>query len=357
MTTYLRIREMIQGAQNCIVKWGNLKNGEKVLIITDPMVDPQLIEALGTAASAAGGEVIITIIPTVEREHVEPPAPVVAAMKEVNLILACCSKLVGQTAATFEAQKRGARYMGIGPRADAMASAGAKFPPEIIFAMCTEMAKKWMAAREIRVMDPKGTDLRAKIDPGDVIGLEGAGAPLGTLLNPEKPRRGRIAYWEGGFGTVGYWPRWTTEGVAYMDAMEGFPGILPVSPKVTVEKGRVVKFEGAPEQELYFKSLIEKFGQDVAHIGEIMIGMNPHSPLNLEGSTHLQAHRRAGTVHIAYGNSVDDFRTVKPGVHIDNLIIKPTITLDGEPILKEGRLLMLDDPKFQEMGKRFGVSF
>jgi hypothetical protein len=88
----------------------------------------------------------------------------------------------------------------------------------------------------------------------------------------EKPRRGRIAFWEGGFGTVGYWPRWTTEGVAYMDAMEGFAGILPVSPKVTVEKGMVVKFEGAPEQGVYFKSMIEKFGPDVAHIGEIMIG-------------------------------------------------------------------------------------
>ena len=95
---------------------------------------------------------------------------------------------------------------------------------------------------------------------------------------------------------------------------------------------------------IYFKAMTEKFGPDVAHIGEIMIGMNPHSPLNLEGTTLLQAHRRAGTVHIAYGNSVDDFRRVKPGIHIDNLIIKPTITLDGNPILKNDRLLMLDEP-------------
>ena len=357
MSDSLRIREMIQGAHNCVVKWGNLKQGEKVLIITDAKVDPQLIEALGTASTLAGGEVMIVTIPTVEMEHMEPPAPVAAMMKEVNLILTCCSKLVGHTAATIEAQKRGARYMGIGPRADAMASEGAKFPPEIIFAVCTEMAKKWIAAKEIRVTDAKGTDLRAVIDPGDVIGLEGAGAPLGTLLNPEKPRRGRIAFWEGGFGTVGYWPRWTTEGVAFFDAMEGFAGILPHPPKVTIEKGMVVKFENAPEQELYFKAMIEKYGPDVAHIGEIMIGTNPFSPLNLEGTTHLQAHRRAGTVHIAYGNSVDDFRTVKPGIHIDNLIIKPTITLDGEPILRKGRLLMLDEPKFQAMAKQFGLTF
>jgi 2,5-dihydroxypyridine 5,6-dioxygenase len=296
MSESLRIREIIQGAYNCVVTWGNLKKGEKVLIITDPKVDPQLIEALGTVSVLAGGEVIITTIPTVEREHVEPPAPVVAAMKEVNLILVCCSKLIGHTAATLEAQKKGARYMGIGPRIDAMASEGAKFPPEIIFALSTDMAKRWMAAKEIRVTDAKGTDLRAVIDPGDVIGLEGSGAPLGTLTNPDKPRRGRIAFWEGGFGTVGYWPRWTTQGVAYMDAQEGFPGILPVSPKVTVEKGMVVKFEGAPEQEVYFQEMIKRFGPDVAHIGEIMIGLNPFSPLNLEGATHLQAHRRAGTV-------------------------------------------------------------
>jgi hypothetical protein len=45
MAESLRVREMIQGAYNCVVKWGNLKQGEKVLIITDPKVDPQLIEA------------------------------------------------------------------------------------------------------------------------------------------------------------------------------------------------------------------------------------------------------------------------------------------------------------------------
>lgn len=55
MTDNLRVREMIQGAYNCVVKWGNLKQGEKVLIITDPKVDPQLIEALGSVASLAGG--------------------------------------------------------------------------------------------------------------------------------------------------------------------------------------------------------------------------------------------------------------------------------------------------------------
>jgi len=357
MTDNLWIREMIQGAYNCVVKWGNLKKGERVLIITDPKVDPQLIEALATAATLAGGEVVTAIIPPPEREHVEPPAIISSAMREANLILACCSKLIGHTAATFEAQKKGARYMGIGPRPDAMASKGAKFPPEIIFEMCTEMAKKWMAAKEIHITDSKGTNLKARIDPGDVIGFEGAGAPLGTRLNPDKPRRGRIAFWEGGFGTVGFWPRWTTEGIAYMDAMEGFAGILQTPFRVEVEKGMVVRFEGGREQEEYLKDLVKRYGKDVLHIGEIMIGMNPHAPLNLEGTTHLQAHRRAGTVHIAFGNSVDDFRTVKPGVHIDNLIIRPTITLDEEPILKDGHLLMLDDPKYQEMAKRFGVSF
>jgi len=350
-----RINEMILGARNCLVKWGNIKAGESVLVVTDANVDPQLIEALATAAASEGATVLKMIMPTPPIEHQEPPRAVGEAMKHVDLAAICCSKLSVQNQTSLEAQKCGTRIMGIGPSAEAMASPGAKFPPEIIFELATRISKQWSAGKKIRVTCERGTDLQADINPDHVIGYEGAGAPLGTRFKKGADRRGRIAFWEGGFGTVGLWPEWTTNGVAYFDALQGFDYRLDPPFKIVVKDGGVVDLGGRPEQIAYFNNLREVFGPDFAHIGEIMIGLNPFTSLDFSDSSHLQAHRRAGTVHVAFGNSVDDHRRVKPGIHVDNLIIKPTISIDDDICVDQGHLVMLDDPDIRNMMKQYGV--
>jgi leucyl aminopeptidase (aminopeptidase T) len=146
--------------------------------------------------------------------------------------------------------------------------------------------------------------------------------------------------------------------VVYFDAMQGFSGRLRTPLKVTVKKGKVEDIEGASEQVEYFHCMVRRFGPDAAHIGEIMIGLNPKADVDvgLQDPSHLYAHRAAGTMHIAFGNSIDDFITVRPGIHLDNLIIKPTVTIDGAICVKNGRLVVLDDPEIQQKIRDFGIN-
>lgn len=345
------------GCTNAVIKWGNLKRNEEVVIVTDTKVDPTLILGLEAVCSCQGASVNTIWKDAQELPHQEPPKPVAAAMAEADLIIMCTSVIQGHTSATFNALSRGARFLCIGPSLEAMAARSAKFPPEIIFELATRISDQWSNGKVIRVTCDKGTDMRANIIPEEVIGREGAGAPLGIRLKEGRPKKGRIAFWEGGFGTVGVWPGWDSEGVAVFDAAQGFQGKLKTPLKYHVSQGYVTKFEGDSEQLEFYENVRERFGKDAWHLGEIMIGLNPWVDIlqGLSDTSHLHAHRAAGTVHMALGNSVDDFRTVKPGIHLDNLIFKPTITIDDEICVDNGHIVLFDDPEIRKMMKEFGV--
>lgn len=350
--------DLIEGATNAVVKWGNLKRGENLLILTDTKVPTELVEALGCVGRSVGAIVTYCVMPPLELPHQEPPKPIAAAMKEADLILGNLTNTMSHSTASFEAEKAGARYMNIGPSAESMASKSVKFPPEIIFCMATKIARQWKRGKKITVQCSRGSNLTAEIKAQHVIGEEGAGAPLGTKILEGKPRRSRFGAFEGGFGTVGIWPEWSANGVAYFDAAHGIVGLLQTPLKCTVENGYVKKLEGDPNVVNFFERLFRQFGQEAKHIGEIMIGLNPWVDVlaGLNAFQHLLSHRAAGTVHICFGNSIDDFRTVKPGIHMDQLIIKPTILIDDTVCVENGRLAIYDDPEFIELCNQYHIN-
>lgn len=352
-----RVMDLIEGANNAVVKWGNLKRGENLLIVTDTKVATELIEALTSVGRAVGATVTVAVMTPFDLPHMEPPKPIAAAMKEADLVIGCLTNTMSHTKTTNDAQKAGARFMNIGSSPEAMASKSAKFPPEVIFYMATKIAGQWKEGKQIAVKCSRGSHLTAELKAFHVIGQEGAGAPLGSKVLENRPRRSRFGAFEGGFGTVGVWPEWSAEGVAYFDAAHGIVGLLDPPLKTTVEKGSVVKLEGDPNVVAFFEKIFKKFGPEAKHVGEIMIGLNPwvDTLAGLNAFQHLQAHRAAGTVHICFGNSVDDYRTVKPGIHLDQLIIKPTILIDDQVCVENGRLAIYDDPDFKELCKEYHV--
>ena len=351
-----RIRDLVEGCNNLIVKWGNLKRNDAVLIVTDTRVDRQLITAMESVCRLEGATVITAIMDPPDLPHQEPPDCVAAAMAKVDLVVMCNSLLTAHNVATLKACQAGARFLGVGPSLEAMASPGARFPAEIIFEVSRRVEAMWKKGKVIRVTCERGTDLTAAINPEHVT--EGTCGPLGTRLTEGRPRRGRIGFWEGGFGTVGTWPEYSTEGVVYFDAMQGFSGRLQTPLKVTIKKGMVENIEGGSAQVDYFHGIVRRFGRDAAHIGEIMIGLNPKADVDvgLQDPSHLYAHRAAGTMHIAFGNSIDDFITIRPGIHLDNLIIKPTVFIDDQVCVKNGRVAVLDDPDIQQRIRELGMA-
>ncbi len=358
-----RMIDVMEGAMNCVVNYGNVKRGEKVLVITDTKSDFRRAEAVAMACREVGAEVTVMIMKAQDLPNQEPPKAVAEAMKAVDVIFAPLYLTISHTNARFDANKMGVAYMGMyGTELDEFTTPGAKFPTEIIFEVARKTAKLWQNGKTIRITCDKGTDLTAKIlNPYDYF--NGEGVVLEEGGDPVFFRRGKRLFcnFAGGFGNVGMWPEWTTEGVIYFDAAHTFKGRLKTPVKYTVEKGRVVKFEGDPEQVIFYEGIVKRFGEGARHLAELMIGLNPGARVFFDDPTHMEAHRHSGGLHVAIGMSTENpmakkNRSVNPGIHLDNYVEKPTIYIDNTLMVDKGKMpIYYEDPEILALLKKYQI--
>ena len=74
---------------------------------------------------------------------------------------------------------------------------------------------------------------------------------------------------------------------------------------------------------------------DADNIGEIGIGLNPAARI---GDEITEAKKAFGTVHVALGDSANEYGgLVECDVHLDGLVMAPTIEFDGVPVVVDGR--------------------
>ena len=108
-----RIMDAMQGAKVCCIDYGNVKKGEKVLILTDTKADQRKTEVIACVCREVGAEVTIIVMEVRELPNQEPPRAVVEAMKASDIVFANLFYTVSHTNARFEAMKAGTRYMGM----------------------------------------------------------------------------------------------------------------------------------------------------------------------------------------------------------------------------------------------------
>jgi hypothetical protein len=131
-------------------------------------------------------------------------------------------------------------------------------------------------------------------------------------------------------------------------------GVGPVRSHLAVryERGRCVAAQGEGGDKL--ASLVD--GHDYAtDVAEIAWGTNPLQTLTLETERNpIDAERHSGTVHVGMGPSPIFGSRTTSRLHLDGLVVKPSVHLDGVPIMQDGHLLVLDLPEVRELASRFG---
>ena len=70
-------------------------------------------------------------------------------------------------------------------------------------------------------------------------------------------------------------------------------------------------------------------------IGELGIGTNPLARLT---GVILEDEKIYGTVHIALGSNDTFGGTVAAGIHVDGIITRPRLLLDGKTVVEEGKV-------------------
>lgn len=313
--------DMSEGARVALRDCLGAAPGERLLVLADTE-KRRIGEVLFEEGRRLGLRALLLVMEPTGVNGAEPPEAVAEAMKRADLVVCPTAFSLTHTRARKEAAARGARVATMPGITEEMFVAGA------ITADYTEVAA--LSERLARLLD-RAEEARLEKD-GRVLALSLRGrqgvASSGLLRAP---------------GAAGNLP----SGEAYIAPVEGSArgrllidgslagiGLLRGPLEVTVEEGLAVRFEGpdaARAQELLGP------GREARNVGELGIGTNPKARLS---GTVLEDEKVYGTVHVAFGSNAGFGGTVEAGVHLDGVVLRPTLRLDGRPVVRDGRILV-----------------
>ena len=82
---------------------------------------------------------------------------------------------------------------------------------------------------------------------------------------------------------------------------------------------------------------LTRHGPDACRVAELGVGTNEKAILSGE---LLEDEKILGTVHVAFGASAGIGGSIQVPVHLDCVVMKPDLAIDGEPLVRTGELLV-----------------
>lgn len=312
------MRRLLKGAKIAVETCMGVKPHEMVLVVTDP-ARLRIAEALVEAAKEARAEALLMCMQARSRHGEEPPKPVERAMVASNVVLAPTTYSLTHTQARLRACKAGARVATMPTITEEMMCRGAMLANYGKVSKLThKVADLLTRASEAEITTPAGTDLYLNIDGRDAhsdTGIFHKPGDFGNLPAGEA----FIAPIEG-----------EAEGHVVIDGrLGGLRGVI----KVVVENGWAKKISGKPSRKL--RKMLDEAGPKAYNLAEFGIGTNPKARLF---GNPLEDEKVLGTCHVALGDNSTFGGKVRAGIHIDGVLLRPTIKLDGKIIIENGRL-------------------
>ena len=300
-----------------------VREGEEVLVVANPATIG-LAERLRGEAGRRGADGILALIAERAESGTEPPRAVAAAMAAADVVLCPTVQSLSHTAARRTATDAGVRIATLPGVTEGMLARVMSADMEGLRRRGTAIADRLTAGSEARITDANGSDLTLGL--GDRAGVPDAGdltAPgaFGNLPCGE----GFIAPIEG-----------TAHGRLVVDGTIASIGRVSGPVELTVEGGHLAAATG-PEGERLLDLLRTNGGEQGTNVAELGIGTNEKAELTGE---LLEDEKILGTCHVAFGASAAIGGTVQVPVHLDCVVLKPDISVDGEPLVRAGELLV-----------------
>ena len=299
-----------------------LRPGEKVCVITDTEKLP-LAEIFLDAAGALHTDPVLVVMSPRTQHGQEVPEIVAVAMTRADAVFQVVTHAMTHTDATRQAMAAGARVLVLrGVTEDLMLHGAINADYQQIAARSAQLAQKLDEAKGARVRTAQGTDLAMDLTGRKALVLDGIVKGPGTFA-AMPDGEAAIVPLEG-----------SAEGTLVVEkTMDGI-GSLDEPIRMSVSRGRVVRIEGgASAQRL--RRIVEMSDSNASNIAEFAIGTNPQARLvgNMAEDKKLE-----GSVHVAIGDSHVIGGTVKSDIHLDGLLLNPTVELDGRIVVDAGRL-------------------
>jgi leucyl aminopeptidase (aminopeptidase T) len=299
-----------------------VREGESVLVVANPST-LGMAERMRGEAGRAGADAILMLMADRSVHGEEPPGPVAAAMGRADVVLCPTVKSLSHTEARRFANEAGARIATLPGVTEETLARVMTADMEALRPRCAAVAAALDAGSEARITCANGSDLtltlagrRALVDDGD-------------LREP------------GAFGNLpcgeGFIPPIETEGEGTLVVDGTIGGIEKPEELVElrVEQGNLVDAGGTAGAKLL--EVLRGAGPGGTGVAELGIGTNEKAIL----TGHLiEDEKILGSCHVAFGASAGMGGAVQVPVHIDCVVMKPTVEIDGEAILSEGELLV-----------------
>jgi aminopeptidase len=296
-----------------------IKHGEKVVIITD-----DYCRSIGYTLWYALEEITDPILITIKRRHIhgeEPPQLVADVLRNCDVFIMPTWYSLTHTHARIAANKNGARGATMpGITVDVMARA-LNVDHRRITVVTKKLAILLSKAKKALITTERGTHLelhlakrRGYIDTGIIKKpKEFSNLPAGeAYIAPQEYKSKGIIVVDGSFAPV---------------------GLLKNPVVLEINNGCLVKINGNRTLSTIFKN----YGKRERILGELGIGTNPRAKIT---GNVLEDEKVLGSVHVAFGNNVGFGGNNTAKIHLDGVIKKPSVSLDGKLIIRKGKFLI-----------------
>lgn len=324
----------------------NVSPGDQVLIVTDTAQDARVWQAATTIVADLGAEPTIALFEPRPADYYNPPDAVAEAMMhaDVNVLLASTSMLHSPAAM---------RAMGAGIPSICMDGAvtlemfqrGAATADYFEIARMKHYTAKNVfgeGAREVRVTSEFGTDMtygvegRVHVPPVRDEGWD----PFAAYRRTEEGRVGSPMYtclFPGGEYNV---PplEGTGEGTFVIDLTMHHFGRLTSPIELIVREGRIHDIRGGAEARR-LREHLEVHGDDNAYMfpTEASVGLNKKAMIV---GSQREDKNIYGAMHFGLGTNSDVGGTVTSNLHMDGVVLQPTLYVDGVKKIERGEFLV-----------------
>jgi leucyl aminopeptidase (aminopeptidase T) len=317
------MKKVEKGAFTIIHTCLNLEKEESCLILTDePMMDKATL--LFHAAAKRSKQVFCLQLPIRLIKQGQLPDSVGHFMAQCDVVIAVTSHSISHTKQRRQACKQGTRCASLPNITEKSLERIAKTDFDNVAHLSQKLRDILTIANEARITAPNGTHLvipiRRRKGFADTGHIHDRGSfsnlPAGEAsIAPEKGK---------------------TEGKLVVDSGMGVFGEDSQPLSMLIKEGRAARISGGVAA-THLRRRLAAVGPDSRWIAELGIGTNSYA--RLCGVT-LEDEKVMGTIHIALGNDISFGGSNDVPIHLDGVVHKASLSLDGRDILINGRWVL-----------------
>lgn len=325
----------------------NVRAEHQVLVLSDTAHDPRVWQAVMSVITEIGADVTLALFEPRPADYFDPPKAVCEAMMrtDINILLASTGML--HSPANFAAMEAGIPAICMdGGMTLEMFQSGA------VTEDVTEMGRIkhrvaanvfGVDARECRVMSRYGTDLTYRVDDRVFVppmpGPEFDPYKIVDFQKDEGRAGGNLLFYLFPTGEFNVPPiEGSANGKLVIDLTMHHLGRLSSPIELTVEDGRVTAINGGADA-LTLRRYLEEHGDENAYMcpAEASVGINRRA---LVRGVQREDKNIFGAMHFGLGTNVDVGGTVRSKIHMDGVVLEPTLYVDDEERMRDGRFLV-----------------